>query len=85
MDTSLREKVVIDERTASIPREQYRRIAAVLHEAQHAKGLRVVMVASAVSGEGKTLTAINLALTLSESYRRRVLLVDGDFMSTGLK
>ena len=84
MDTSLREKVVIDERTPSIPREQYRRIAAVLHEAQHAKGLRVVMVASAVGGEGKTLTAINLALTLSESYRKRVLLVDGDFRAPAL-
>jgi receptor protein-tyrosine kinase len=84
MDASLREKVVIDERTPSIPREQYRRIAAVLHEAQHAKGLRVVMVASAVGGEGKTLTAVNLALTLSESYKRRVLLVDGDFRAPTL-
>ena len=36
------------------------------------------MVASAVPGEGKTLTASNLALTLSESYQRRVLLVDAD-------
>ena len=36
------------------------------------------MVVSAVGGDGKTLTAANLALTLSESYRRRVLLVDAD-------
>jgi capsular exopolysaccharide synthesis family protein len=36
------------------------------------------MIASAVAGEGKTLTASNLALTFSESYHRRVLLVDGD-------
>ena len=36
------------------------------------------MVASALAGEGKTLTATNLALTLSESYRRRVLLIDAD-------
>ena len=28
--------------------------------------------------EGKTLTAANLALTLSESYKRRVLLIDAD-------
>jgi capsular exopolysaccharide synthesis family protein len=41
-------------------------------------GIKVVMIASAVAGEGKTLTAVNLALTFSESYRRRVLLIDAD-------
>ena len=33
---------------------------------------------SAFSGEGKTLTATNLALTLSESYQKTVLLIDAD-------
>jgi protein-tyrosine kinase len=37
-----------------------------------------MMITSAVPAEGKTLTAVNLALTLSESYRKRVLLVDAD-------
>ena len=36
------------------------------------------MVTSAVAAEGKTLTATNLALTLSHSYQRRVLLIDAD-------
>jgi len=36
------------------------------------------MVASAVEAEGKTLTATNLALTLSRSFKKRVLLIDGD-------
>ena len=36
------------------------------------------MVTSALPSEGKTLTATNLALTLSESYQRRVLLIDAD-------
>ena len=58
--------------------EQYRQLAAALHHTALARGVRTVMVASAVPGEGKTLTAANLALTLSESYRRRVLLVDAD-------
>jgi len=38
----------------------------------------VIMVASAAPGEGKSLTAANLARILSGSYRRRVLLVDAD-------
>lgn len=58
--------------------EQFRRLAASLHHAQTNGHLKVVMVTSASPGDGKTLTAVNLALTLSESYRRRVLLVDGD-------
>jgi capsular exopolysaccharide synthesis family protein len=58
--------------------EQYRRLAATLHHDQVERGTRKVMVASAVDGEGKTLTALNLALTLSESYHRRVVLIDAD-------
>jgi protein-tyrosine kinase len=78
IDPRLSEKVIADENMAGMSREQYRRLAGVLHDAQVNKGLKVVMVASAVPAEGKTLTASNLALTLSESYRKRVLLVDGD-------
>jgi capsular exopolysaccharide synthesis family protein len=58
--------------------EQYRRLAATLHHSQVERGTRKVMVASAVDGEGKTLTSLNLALTLSESYHRRVVLIDAD-------
>ena len=58
--------------------EQYRRLAATLHHAQTQTGLKIMMVASAMPGEGKTLTATNLALTLSESYRRKVLIIDAD-------
>jgi capsular exopolysaccharide synthesis family protein len=36
------------------------------------------MVASAVAAEGKTLSATNLALMLSRTFKKRVLLVDGD-------
>jgi len=78
LDAGLAEKVVVDENMAQESREQYRRLAATLHHGQASNGLKVVMIASAVAGEGKTLTASNLALTLSESYQRNVLLVDAD-------
>jgi protein-tyrosine kinase len=58
--------------------EQFRRLAARLYLAQSERGTRVVMVTSALAGEGKTLSAANLALTLSESYKRSVLLIDAD-------
>jgi protein-tyrosine kinase len=84
MDARLTEKVVVDARISAVSREQYRRLAAILHDAQNTTGLRVVMVASALTGEGKTLTASNLALTFSESYQRRVLLVDADLRRPSL-
>jgi capsular exopolysaccharide synthesis family protein len=77
-------KVVVDEEMAPGCREQYRRLAAALHHGQQATGLKVVMVSSAVPSEGKTLTSTNLALTLSESYRQRVLLIDADFRRPSL-
>ncbi|MEZ5287576.1 MAG: CpsD/CapB family tyrosine-protein kinase [Vicinamibacterales bacterium] len=58
--------------------EQFRRLAATLHQAHQAQGLRSIMVTSATAGDGKTMTAINLALVLAESYRYRVLLIDAD-------
>jgi capsular exopolysaccharide synthesis family protein len=72
------EKIVGDRRMPAVCREQYRRLAAVLHDAQSTHRTQVVMIASAVAGEGKTLTAANIALTLSSSYRKRVLVIDAD-------
>lgn len=58
--------------------EQYRRLAATLHQVQAAEGVKILLVASAVPGEGKTLLASNLGLILSGSFGRRVLLIDAD-------
>ena len=78
VDSRLATKVVVDDTMLPGAREQYRKLAAAMHQAQRANGFKVMMVASAVASEGKTLTAANLALTLSESYRRNVLVIDGD-------
>jgi capsular exopolysaccharide synthesis family protein len=72
------EKLVTSPAMSPVTVEQYRRLAATLHHAQSSDGIKLVMIASALAGEGKTLTAVNLALTLSESYERRVLLIDAD-------
>ena len=82
-DAATAEKLVgtelaADRRSLGVATEQYRKLAAALHHAQAARGLKLVMVTSARPGEGKSLTAANLAITLSESYQRRVLLMDGD-------
>ena len=71
-------KVVVGPHPNSALVEQYRRLGAALHHHQLQGGAHTLMVTSAVASEGKTLTATNLALTLSHSYKRRVLLIDAD-------
>jgi len=71
-------KLVGNPGVAPATADQFRRLGAVLHDTQLQTGLKTLLVSSAVPGEGKTLTVVNLALTLSESFHRRVLLVDAD-------
>jgi protein-tyrosine kinase len=71
-------KLMFDPSLPAQVAEQYRHLAARLHHAGMRARASVVMVASAMPAEGKTLTAANLALTLSESYRRRVIIIDAD-------
>jgi len=77
-EDALSARLVIAPETNRSAVEQYRRLGTTLHQAQVERGLKVVMIASALSGEGKTLTALNVALTLSSSFKRRVLLIDAD-------
>jgi receptor protein-tyrosine kinase len=84
LNATVARKVVVDGKMLPAAREQYRRLAAALHQSQASSGVKIVMIASAVPAEGKTLTAANLALTLSESYHRRVLLVDADLRRPSL-
>ena len=65
--------------------EQFRRLAATLHQAQTNANIKVIMVTSASPGDGKTLTAINLSLILSESYGRKVLLIDADLRRPSIR
>jgi capsular exopolysaccharide synthesis family protein len=76
--TALEGKLVTSSQTARVAVEQYRRLAATLHGLQVERGLKTLLVTSTVPEEGKTLTVANIALTLSESYKRRVLLIDAD-------
>jgi capsular exopolysaccharide synthesis family protein len=62
----------------SFEADQYRGLRHFLEHARPETGLKVVGITSPVAGDGKTITAVNLALTLVQSRRSRVLLVDAD-------
>ncbi len=64
--------------------ESYRALRTRLLRMRAARSLRSVVITSSVQGEGKTLTALNLALSCAQLHEMRVLLVDGDVRTCGL-
>lgn len=69
----------------SMAAEQYRVAAARLQQLNTNASASVVAVTSAIKGEGKTTTVINLGYTLARDFGKRVLLLDCDFVCPELK
>jgi len=63
----------------SIAAEQYRMAATRLVLSTEGRGSTVLEVTSALKGEGKTTTVVNLGYTLARDLGRRTLLIDCDF------
>lgn len=59
--------------------EQYRKLKSLLVKLSKAGDFdKALMVTSAVAGEGKTITALNLAITMAQEFDHTVLLVEAD-------
>ena len=58
--------------------DSYKILRTKIQHHIRANGWNTVMITSALPGEGKTLTAINLALTFAKIHHQTVLLVDCD-------
>jgi capsular exopolysaccharide synthesis family protein len=69
----------------SLAAEQYRalRTRIALSEGSHA--VRTVLVTSPQKGEGKSVTAANLALTMAQELQRRVAIVEADLRKPSLQ
>ena len=70
--------IVVASDPQSFIAEQYRILRTNLQSMQKQGGLKVLLVTSAVHGEGKSVTSINLALSLAQQEGMKVLLVDAD-------
>ena len=62
----------------SLAAEQYRSLRTRVKQAENGRTMRSIVVTSPNKGDGKSLTAANLALTMAQEFQHRVLLVDGD-------
>jgi protein-tyrosine kinase len=58
--------------------ESYKVLRTRLLQQTGEQGGTTIMITSALPGEGKTLTAVNLSLTFAKEYNQTVLLVDSD-------
>jgi capsular exopolysaccharide synthesis family protein len=69
----------------SLAAEQYRSLRTRLAHSDGAGGLRTILITSPQKGEGKSVTAANLALTMAQEFQRRVVLVEADLRKPSLQ
>lgn len=62
----------------SLEIEFYKMLRTQILQRTSPNGWNTIMITSAMPGEGKTLTAVNLALTFAKEFNHTVLLVDCD-------
>jgi len=70
---------------ASPAAEQYRTLRTRLGQAEGTSALRSVLITSPQKGEGKSITAANLALTMAQELQRRVVIVEADLRKPSLQ
>jgi protein-tyrosine kinase len=83
-ETRTAEACVLDARLVaalapqSLAAEQYRSLRTRIKRAENGRAVRAIVITSPNKGDGKSLTAANLAITMGQEFQQRVLLVDGD-------
>jgi len=78
-------KITLDRKVPLIPHtldnsivEQYRRLRTKIQQQDSTQPIRSLLIASPGPGDGKTVTAVNLALSFAMLANTRVLIIDGD-------
>jgi len=65
--------------------EQYRKLKSnIMKMVKIGKGKQSLMVTSPMAGEGKSVTALNLAISLAQEYDHSVLLIEADLRKPSL-
>lgn len=77
-------RLVVLSEPASMAAEQYRVLLARIDRASAVRPMRTIAVTSCARGEGRTLTAANLALTAAREGGREVVLVECDLRRPSL-
>jgi capsular exopolysaccharide synthesis family protein len=77
LSAARRSRIMIADADASVT-EEYRKLRARIQSLRRTRPIRSIVVTSALPGEGKTTTAVNLALSFGFEREGRTCLVDAD-------
>ena len=78
-------KVIATSSTYSREAEQYKLLKAQVMKKAREKGWQTIMITSVGKAEGKTLTSINLALTIAMEMHQTSLLVEADLKEPNMR
>jgi len=67
------------EESDSMVTEQYRILYTKISDLIEKKTKKVFAISSAIPGDGKTVTALNLAVVIARDFGKKTLLLEGDF------
>lgn len=81
---TLRRNRIITEDGDAIAVEQFKMLRTRILHLIKSKGHNTLMITGPLAGEGKTFTAINLAISISQEMNQTVLLVDADLRSPSI-
>jgi capsular exopolysaccharide synthesis family protein len=76
--SGLHQRLILLTQPAAPECEQYRTLRTQLFHAAEKRQTQVVVITSALAGEGKTSTALNLSIAVAQSKESRILIIDGD-------
>jgi capsular exopolysaccharide synthesis family protein len=62
----------------SLAAEQYRALRTRIIQSDNGRVIRTIAITSPSKGDGKSVNATNLALTMAQEFQRRIVLVDAD-------
>jgi receptor protein-tyrosine kinase/non-specific protein-tyrosine kinase len=71
--------LVVMQEPDSFIAEQYRILYTKLNDLSKERSQKIFAVTSAVQNEGKTVTALNLAVVMAKDFGKRTLVLEGDF------
>ena len=77
-DSSINQHLVALSKPKSSAAEQYRKLRTTILQTSDSNPNKCILVTSSVLGEGKTITAVNLAVSIALGVDEHVLLIDAD-------
>ncbi len=82
--TRRHEQLVTIEEPESVATEQYRVLYTKIARAREGASHKVIAISSAIPGDGKTVSSLNLAVVMARDFGKKTMLLEGDFKRPSL-